>query len=151
MPNHNTISVKKLAAAHYPEILEIWEASVRATHHFLSEEDISFYKPIILKYALPATDLYGIVRNNEICGFMGVSENKVEMLFLKPDKRGMGLGRRLLELALTKLKTYKIDVNEENPDALGFYQHLGYKVVSRDEFDGNGRPHPILHLEYPHG
>lgn len=82
---------------------------------------------------------------------MGVSENKVEMLFLKPDKRGMGLGRRLLELALTKLKTYKIDVNEENPDALGFYQHLGYKVVSRDEFDGNGRPHPILHLEYPHG
>lgn len=151
MPDRNETSIEKLSPSHYFEIIEIWEASVRATHHFLSEEDIAFYKPIVLKYALPAIDLYGIYTNNNLSGFIGILQDKIEMLFLRPECRGQGLGRRLLEYALNELKTYKIDVNEENPEALGFYKHLGCQIISRDKFDGNGKPHPILHLEFPHG
>lgn len=149
LPNHN-LNISRLSASDYPEIIEIWEASVRATHSFLSENDINFYKPVILKYALPDVELYGIIKNHKIQGFMGTSQDKVEMLFLHPKCRGQGLGRHFIEFALNKLKIFKIDVNEENPQAIGFYQHLGYRTISRDEFDGNGKPHPILHLEYPH-
>lgn len=132
--------------------MEIWEDSVRATHYFLTEDDINFYRPLVLKYALPDCDLYGIKNEQpKLLGFLGHSKDKVEMLFLSPEKRGQGLGRRLLEFAVNRLKIYKIDVNEENPDALGFYRHLGYQIISRDELDGNGKPHPVLHLEYPHG
>lgn len=151
MPSRNAISVRKLTAAHYPEILEIWETSVRATHYFLSEEDISFYKPLILKYALPDVAVHGILSDKKICGFVGTSKEKTEMLFLRPECRKQGLGRKLLEFVINRLKIYTVDVNEENADALGFYLHLGYRIISRDEFDGNGKPHPILHLEYPHG
>nr|WP_283127626.1 hypothetical protein [Bacteroides clarus] len=28
----------------YDELLAVWEASVRSTHHFLTEENIQFYK-----------------------------------------------------------------------------------------------------------
>lgn len=148
-------NIQQLSYHNYDELIEIWEVSVRATHHFLSENDIAFYKPIVRKYALPDVELYGIIadktkQNQKILGFIGISKDKAEMLFLRPECRHQGLGRRLVEFAMNEHKIYKIDVNEENPDALGFYQHLGYRIISRDELDGNGKPHPILHLEYPH-
>ena len=34
----------------YQEIVNVWEASVRATHDFLKEEDIEYFKPLILKH-----------------------------------------------------------------------------------------------------
>lgn len=151
-------NIQQLSPQDYDELIEIWEVSVRATHLFLSENDIAFYKPIILKYTLPDIELYGIFdkpltetqQTRSILGFLGVSSDKVEMLFLNPTYRKKGLGRQLLEFALQRLKIYKVDVNEENPDALAFYLHMGYQIKSRDEFDGNGKPHPILHLEFPH-
>ena len=42
----------------YDEILEVWEASVRHTHHFLTEEHMQFYKPLVRNHYLPAVELY---------------------------------------------------------------------------------------------
>ena len=144
----NNLQIEPLSSDDFTEIVEVWEASVRATHHFLSEKEIAFYKPLVLKYALPEVQLWGVRLQSKLCGFIGVSSNKVEMLFMAPEFIGKGLGKKLLNFALNKLHIYLIDVNEENPAALGFYQHMGYKIISRDDVDGNGRPHPILHLEY---
>ena len=38
----------------YDELLALWEASVRSTHHFLTEENILFYKPLIREEYFPA-------------------------------------------------------------------------------------------------
>ena len=56
----------------YDEILEVWEASVRHTHHFLTEEHIQFYKPLVRNHYLPAVELY-IIRDagRKIVAFMG--------------------------------------------------------------------------------
>ncbi|ENH9207696.1 GNAT family N-acetyltransferase, partial [Vibrio vulnificus] len=40
----------------------------------------------------------------------------------------------------------KVDVNEQNPQAVGFYEHMGFKVVSRSPLDDMGKPFPILHM-----
>ncbi len=138
--------IQTLTAADYPEILNIWEVSVRATHHFLKPGEIDFYKPLILKYALPElVRLFGIRQDNRLCGFMGLSEHKIEMLFISPEHFRRGLGAKLLKYAVA-LGYRLVDVNEENPEALKFYQHQGFHVVSRDELDDSGKPHPILHL-----
>ena len=72
--------IQALNVSDYPEILHIWEASVKATHHFLKPGEIDFYKPLILKYALPElVHLFGIRQDNRLCGFMGLSEHKIEM------------------------------------------------------------------------
>ena len=138
--------IQTLTTADYPEILNIWEVSVRATHHFLKPGEIEFYKPLILKYALPElVHLFGIRQNNKLCGFIGLSEQKIEMLFIAPEYFCRGLGSLLLNHAV--MLGYKlVDVNEENPEALKFYQRRGFHVISRDELDDNGKPHPILHL-----
>ncbi|MGE4558221.1 MAG: GNAT family N-acetyltransferase [Desulfovibrionaceae bacterium] len=131
----------------YLQLVEIWEVSVRATHDFLSEEDIQFFKPLILHEYLAAVDLYCMVDASDgMHGFLGVAERKIEMLFLAPQSRGKGIGRMLLEFAIAELGANKVDVNEQNPAAVGFYEHMGFKTLSRSPVDGAGKPFPLLHM-----
>lgn len=131
----------------FPQLVEIWEDSVRKTHGFLSEEDIAYFKPLILDSYLYAVDLR-VIRDldSQILGFLGVAEGNLEMLFLHPDAFGKGLGRLCLDHAIYEMGVEKVDVNEQNEQALGFYLHCGFKIIARSELDPQGKPFPILHL-----
>ncbi|MFT3822499.1 MAG: GNAT family N-acetyltransferase [Chitinophagaceae bacterium] len=132
----------------HPEITEVWELSVRATHHFLTETDIQFFKPLILNEYLDAVRLFCTRdKANRIIGFLGLSDDKIEMLFLHPDARGKGIGKLLLQFATNDQQIHKVDVNEQNEQAVGFYQHMGFRVVHRSPVDGMGKPFPILSME----
>lgn len=118
------------------------------THHFLTEESIQFYKPLIRNHYLPAVELF-IIRNShgKIAAFMGLSDELIEMLFVHPDEQEKGYGKRLIEYAIRQKQIDKVDVNEDNDQALRFYQHLGFEIIGRDETDSMGKPYPILHLQ----
>ena len=140
--------VIKLSSNDHSAIIDLWENSVKASHHFLKPEEIDFYKPFVLKYALPTCNLYGIFTNkHELGAFIGLSVDKIEMLFVHPDHFKKGYGRCLINFAEKTKKIKKVDVNEENTQALNFYLHLGFKVINRSELDGNGKPHPLLFLQ----
>lgn len=144
----NTSIIHTATASNYPEITAVWEASVRATHHFLTEADIQFYKPLILNEYLKSVTLYYIKgANNNIQGFIGIADHKIEMLFIHPDARGKGLGKLLLQYAVKEEAVSKVDVNEENEQAVAFYEHMGFVVVTRSPLDSSGKPHPILSME----
>lgn len=131
----------------YAEILTVWESSVRATHHFLQENDINFYRPLIKKYALPDFDFFGIKnQNHRLTGLIGLKYDKIEMLFVHPDFFRRGIGKKLVDFAIKVKNCTKVDVNEENPNAYKFYQNCGFCLVSRNEKDERNKPHPILHL-----
>ncbi len=140
---------RKAVAADYPELLLLWEASVRATHHFLDPDDILFFKNIIQQHnAFALVDITCIVdEHNKTLGFMGIAEDKLEMLFLDPAERGKGLGKQLMLHAFETHRITKVDVNEQNEAARQFYEHFGFKVQSRSPLDGTGKPYPILHME----
>jgi len=70
------------------------------------------------------------------------------MLFVRPDCRGRGVGRRLLEHALRRMGATELDVNEQNRQAVGFYTRMGLRVVGRSEVDGMGKPFPLLHMRF---
>jgi len=131
----------------YVEITEVWEASVRATHTFLTEEDIQYYKPLILKEYLKSVRLFCTRDQNAITGFLGLDDDKIEMLFIRPDYRGKGVGKALLDFAVNKQNARKVDVNEQNEQAVGFYEYLGFKTVRREPLDSGGKPFPILSME----
>lgn len=140
--------VERYTNTDYSELIQIWEKSVRSTHHFLTEENIMFFKPLIKDQYLPAVQLY-VVRDktNRIVAFMGLSNTLIEMLFVHPDEQGKGYGKCLIEFAVNKQHIRKVDVNEQNKYAYHFYLKRGFKVISRDETDGTGKPFPILHME----
>ena len=126
-------------------LLPLWEASVRATHAFLSEGEIrrlAAFVPQALREVpllMAAYDAQG-----RAVGFMGIAGEKLEMLFLDPAVRGQGLGRRLLQYGIDRCGVRSLDVNEQNPQARGFYEHMGFRVTGRSETDGQGRPYPLL-------
>lgn len=128
-------------------LLDIWEASVRETHDFLRDNDIRNLRPQV-RQALKDINLlsYTVDEHGRPCGFMGVDGNKIEMLFIHPAYRGSGIGRKFINYATELLKAFFVDVNEWNVQGVGFYKHLGFNVIGRSPFDGNGNPFPILHM-----
>lgn len=145
------IMAERLASptAHELDALtDLWEKSVRATHDFLAPEDIPFFRRMVREEALPAAELH-VVRDSEnhFAAFAGVEADRLEMLFVAPTARGKGLGRELVEHVTTHCGVRRVDVNEQNTQAAGFYARMGFRIVSRDALDPSGRPYPILHLE----
>lgn len=140
-------TIEKPLPSDFNEITDVWEASVRATHDFLREEDILFFRPLILNEYLKAVDLYVVKSDGRIAGFTGLSDEAIEMLFIHPAFRGSGIGRELLQFAVRERSVTKVDVNEQNALAVGFYQKMGFSVKGRSETDGLGKPYPLLHME----
>lgn len=123
------------------ELLDIWESAVRATHFFLTEQDIEGLRLLVHQ---------GIAHISHLLACTGqehVQEQKIEMLFVDPAVRGQGIGKQLVTYALHTLNVLYVDVNEQNPQALGFYEHLGFQVYDRSERDEQGQPWPILHMK----
>jgi putative acetyltransferase len=145
------ILAKSISLAHpddFPRLLEVWEASVRATHDFVTEADIRFFKPLV-EAGFPQTKHLACIRaeNGLAAGFIGGEDHNIDMLFIHPDARGLGAGRRLVEYAFSTWQADRLDVNEQNPQAIGFYLHLGFEVIGRSELDGTGKPYPLLHMQ----
>lgn len=134
----------------FPRVVEVWETSVRATHDFLSEEDIHFFKPLV-HHEIAGDIQLACMRDREgrVVGFIGVSGQKIEMLFVDPAWRGRGVGRRLLEYAVLVHRAEWVDVNEQNHQAIGFYRRMGFEIVGRSEIDSLKKPFPVLHLRLP--
>jgi putative acetyltransferase len=138
--------------ADFQDMLHLWERSVRATHHFLSEDDIAAMRPEVAAAFEAAEDIglaLRVTRDGEgpVTGFAGTMAGKLEMLFIDPEYAGRGLGKRLLTHAAAELAATAVDVNEDNPAALAFYRHMGFAVASRSALDSAGRPFPLLHLK----
>ncbi|MEK5277407.1 MULTISPECIES: GNAT family N-acetyltransferase [Paenibacillus] len=128
-------------------LLNIWESSVRHTHLFLSEQDIDALRPLVTQALEGISDLFAFTDDQEqVIGFLGVQNNKIEMLFVEPAAMGKGVGKALLAYVMQELDVHLVDVNEQNPQALGFYEHMGFQVFERSALDEQGNPFPILHM-----
>lgn len=146
-----TLDIRSAVPGDHGALLAIWERSVRATHEFLTEADIAELHPLVAEeLASGSLELWVLTETGDACGWMGLAGSKIEALFLAPEARGLGGGRRLVEQAQSlKAGALTVDVNEQNPEAQGFYERLGFVVVGRSELDGTGRPFPLLHLRRP--
>ena len=127
---------------------DIWEASVRTTHHFLSDAEmtrIKGYLPQALRevaHLIVAKDAAGVP-----VAFMGIEKDRLEMLFLSPKERGKGLGRRLVEYGIRNYNIREVTVNEQNPQAIGFYRRMGFETYKRTDRDEEGNPYPLLYMK----
>lgn len=132
----------------------VWERSVRATHSFLTEEDISYYSPMVRQVLDTDMEFWAACDNasNIPVGFLALDQSpenewKLEALFVDPDRSRRGAGTLLLRHALLLKGYLLLDVNEQNPGARAFYERLGFRATGRSPFDGMGRPFPLIHME----
>lgn len=129
------------------KLLRVWEDSVRATHLFLSDGEIINIREYVpqaltgIAHLIIAEDDAG-----EPVAFMGIQEGSLEMLFIENAQRGKGIGRKLLEYGIEKHAVERLAVNEQNPQAKGFYEHMGFAVYKRTDLDELGNPYPLLYM-----
>ena len=139
--------IVKFSDTDYSILIKIWESAVLATHDFLSKADFEFYKSQ-LPFYFEHVSLYVFKDESfTIKGFLGVSEDNIEMLFVEDESRGAGIGKNLLSFALDSLNVKKVDVNMQNTQALDFYEYMGFKRMGYTEYDSEGKNYPIISLE----
>lgn len=146
--NLKIVEVKDRTTLLIEQLLKVWESSVKATHLFLSEDEIENIKKYVPQ-ALKEIPFLIIAENgNHIpVGFMGIVEQHLEMLFISHEERGKGLGKELLEYGIEKYLVNDLAVNEQNLLAKGFYEHMGFEVYKRTECDEQGNPYPLLYMK----
>ncbi len=130
------------------KLVELWEVSVRATHHFLSDAEVSQIKEYVPQ-ALAGVAHLLIARNEagEPIAFLGKENHRLEMLFLSPEVRGKGIGKELLQYGIENYGIRELTVNEQNPQAVGFYEHMGFQTYKRTDCDEEGNPYPLLYMK----
>lgn len=134
------------------KLAAVWERSVRATHHFLTEDDIAGMRPFVGEAVCGIGRLaIAFGENDQPLGFAGVENGKLEMLFIDSAARGKGVGRGLLAHAVEAFDAHRLDVNEQNPQAVGFYEHEGWRAVYRSSRDDAGRPFPYIRMQRESG
>ena len=89
----------------------------------------------------------GFEQEGTLIGFMGIAEGNLEMLFIDNNYRGTGVGKKLITYAIDNLQVTKVDVNEQNIQAVGFYKHIGFNIYKRSDLDREGKAYPILHMQ----
>lgn len=141
------IEIKERTKILINQLLEVWEDSVKATHLFLSNEEINNIKEYVPQVLKRVSHLV-IVENENIepIAFMGIEDTKLEMLFIKNTERGKGMGKQLLNYGIENYNVNELAVNEQNPSAKGFYEYMGFKTYKRTELDEQGNPYPILYM-----
>jgi putative acetyltransferase len=140
------IHIRKSIPADAPVLTEIWRASVRATHDFLSPDDFKELEKLVGEQYLPNVEVDVIENDGKPVGFMGMTDNNIDSLFISPDQRGKGIGKHMIAHAKRR-GALTVDVNEQNTQGVGFYRHLGFVETGRSETDDQGRPYPLLHLK----
>ena len=130
------------------QLLDVWKSSVKATHLFLSEDEIENIKKYVPQALKEIPHLLIVENENQIpVGFMGIVEQHLEMLFISREERGKGFGKELLKYGIEKYAVNDLAVNEQNPLAKGFYEHMGFEVYKRTELDEQGNPYPLLYMK----
>ena len=139
-------TIKPYQEEYRTQLLSVWENSVRATHTFLSLPDFQLIRSEVHSIDFNALDVHCLLNEETVIGFIGVADRKVEMLFISPDYFGKGLGKKLMDVAISGLKIDSVDVNEQNNGAVVFYTKLGFEVYERTVKDDQGRDYPLLRM-----
>ena len=130
----------------YPRLVEVWRSAVDATHHFLRPADRDDIEQHLVADYFPHVRLVVAEVDGQVVGFAGTAGDTLEMLFVDAAHRGSGVGSVLLAHAVDDCGITRVDVNEDNVDAVGFYRRRGFVEFERSALDEQGRPYPILRM-----
>ena len=85
-------------------------------------------------------------RDGAAAAFLGLDGAEIATLFVDAAWRGQRVGRALVAFALERGADW-VQVNEQNPQAVGFYEAMGFAQAGRSPVDSAGRPFPLLTLK----
>lgn len=142
------IAIRRSVGAEGARLVEIWRAAVDATHDFLRPEDRAALDDLVCGFLPIAPVWVAANADDRALAFMLIDGGRLEALFVDPAHHGTGVGSALVRHGLSRHAAMTVDVNEQNPKAVGFYERMAFKRTGWSPLDGQGRPYPLLHLSW---
>ena len=140
--------IRMVKTSEHAEVLKLWENSVRASHDFITETDIEDYR-LLISNSLWGMEVFCVENANQMQGFIALADRKVQLLFVRPDVFGQGIGKKLMHFAIQHWQAWMVDVNAQNKRAVMFYLSLGFEIHEKFPVDGAGKPYPVWSLKLP--
>jgi putative acetyltransferase len=146
------ITIRQSRADETGRLYEIWQDAVRASHGFISADDMADIELMVKTEYLPGREFWVAAdEDDRAVGFMSLEGPHVDSLFVTPDRHGQGVGRALLAHAYSLSRVLSVEVNEQNMEARRFYERMGFVQVGWTATDAGGRPYPLLMLHLADG
>lgn len=141
------LKIRNAEQSDHSELIALWERSVRSSHNFLCDNDISIYKKLLQTSNFYGSKLICIINLNQLTGFIGIKEDHIQQLFIDPGFTRAGLGSQLIAFAIKNYKVKYVQVNQQNHSAISFYHRHNFRVQGNQLIDGAGLAYPILDME----
>ena len=129
--------IRKLQKVDINRVADIWLKTNLKAHFFIPEQYwISNYE--FVKEMLPQAEVYVYEDDKMIQGFIGVSDEYIEGIFVSDEMQSRGIGKMLLDYIKDKKDRLQLKVYQKNVRAMSFYQREGFTIQSEsmDEFTG---------------
>ena len=123
--------IRKFETQDLDAVMQIWLHGNLDAHAFIAASFWTEHFEMV-RDLLPQAGLY--VHENEntgqIDGFIGLTENHIEGIFVAKAARSKGIGKALLEYAKSRKPCLTLSVYQKNERALAFYRHEQFVVQS---------------------
>lgn len=123
--------IRKFETRDLDTVMQIWLHGNLDAHAFIAASFWTEHFEMV-RDLLPQAELY--VHENEdtrqIDGFIGLTENHIEGVFVAKAARSKGIGKALLEYAKSRKPCLDLSVYQKNERALAFYQREQFTVQS---------------------
>lgn len=119
--------IRELRKVDINKVAEIWLDTNIKTHYFISAQYWKSNFELVKELLLQAT-VYVYEDKQEIQGFIGLSNEYIEGIFVSAEMQSQGIGKILLSYEKGKRNKLILNVYQKNTRAISFYQREGFEI-----------------------
>ena len=119
--------IRELRKVDINKVAEIWLDTNIKTHYFISAQYWKSNFELVKELLLQAT-VYVYEDKQEIQGFIGLSNEYIEGIFVSAEMQSQGIGKILLNYVKGKRNKLILNVYQKNTRAISFYQREGFEI-----------------------
>ena len=117
--------IRKLRKADINKVADIWLDTNIKAHYFIPAQYWKRNFDLVKELLLQAT-VYVYEDKQEIQGFVGLSDEYIEGIFVSAEMQSQGIGKILLNYVKGKRNNLLLNVYKKNARAISFYQREGF-------------------------
>ena len=119
--------IRDLRKADINKVADIWLDTNRKAHYFISAQYWESNFELVKELLLQAT-VYVYEDKQGIQGFIGLSDEYIEGIFVSAEMQSQGIGKILLNYVKGKRNNLLLNVYQKNARAISFYQREGFEI-----------------------
>ena len=119
--------IRKMQNIDINRVADIWLKTNLKAHYFISEQ---YWKSNyeLVKEMMSQAEVYVYEDDKMIQGFVGISNEYIEGIFVPDEMQSCGIGKLLLDYIKNKKIRLRLNVYQKNARAISFYQREGFII-----------------------